>query len=494
MNDLIGGRYRIQRRLGQGGMGAVYEAVDGATGAVVAVKVVTAEVAKNEVLLSRFEREVRAARGLTTPHVVRFLDAGRDPQSGLPFLVMEVLDGEDASRVFKRIKPVRPDLALRIVGQACLGLEAAHAQRIVHRDIKPANLFLTRSPPGERTVKILDFGIAKLAPDASVAGEAGEMTGLTRTGSMLGSPLYMSPEQARGHKNIDGRADIWSLGVVLYAALTGRTPHQDNDALGDLIIAICTEPAPPVTDLAPWVPPEVAAIVHRALSLDPAGRFQSAGELRAAIAALLPGGFAIREEMLVGVPEAERARRHSVPPQPSMAQTGSAPRGAHTISDEPTARYSGPSLGISTETPAALQMGPIPSSPPPGLHATTVPSQRGRSSAGVFAAVGLVVAAGVGVATFLITGRPGPGASTPASNAIEAPAPEVAAVPAAAPAPAPAPAPEATPAPATASAAQPGAPVPSAAPWPSGRIPGPMPRPRSSASQPAGTGDIYFRR
>jgi serine/threonine-protein kinase len=487
MNDLIGGRYRIHRRLGQGGMGAVYEATDEHTGQRVAVKVVTAQVAKNELLLGRFEREVRAARGLETPHVVRFLDAGRDPASGLPFLVMEVLEGEDVARVFKRTGPMRPDLAMRIVGQACLGLEAAHAQRIVHRDIKPANLFLTRSAGGERTVKILDFGIAKLAPDMSVAGEAGEATGLTQTGSMLGSPLYMSPEQARGHKNIDGRADIWSLGVVLYAALAGRTPHQDNDALGDLIIAICTEPAPPVTHLAPWVPPEVAAIVHRALSLDPAGRFQTAAELRAALGALLPGGFAIREDMLVGVPEAERALRPHAEPRASAAQTNATPRGAYTMSDEPTARYTGPSLGISPETPAALQMGPIPSSPPPGPHTTTVRTQRARVGAGVFAAAGLVVAVGVGVATFLISGRPSPGAPAPASNAIEAPEP------AAAPAPAPAPAPASTaaPAPATASAVAPGA---SAATLPSGRVPGPMPRPTGAAAKPAGPNDIYFKR
>ncbi|UQA57658.1 serine/threonine-protein kinase [Polyangium aurulentum] len=493
MNDLIGGRYRISRRLGQGGMGAVYEANDESTGQRVAVKVVTAEVARNEVLLGRFEREVRAARGLDTPHVVRFLDAGRDPISGLPFLVMEVLEGEDVARIFKRTGPMRPDLAMRIVAQACLGLEVAHAQRIVHRDIKPANLFLARGPGAlDRTVKILDFGIAKLAPDASVAGEAGEITGLTRTGSMLGSPLYMSPEQARGHKNIDARADIWSLGVVLYAALAGRTPHQDNDALGDLIIAICTEPAPPVTQLAPWVPREVAALVHRALSLDPAGRFQSAGEMRAAIGALLPGGFAIREDMLVPLPEAERASR----PHAIAAHTASTSPSAYTISDEPTARYSGPSLGISTDTPAALQMGPIPSSPPPGPHATTVPSQRSRGGAGLLAAVALVVAAGVGAATFLITGRSSPAPTTaPASNAIEAPPPEPAAT---APAPTAAPAPTTAPAiatvPASASALAPGAPGPSAAPLPSGRVPGPMPRPANSPARPAGASDIYLGR
>ncbi|MDI1475195.1 serine/threonine-protein kinase [Polyangium sp. y55x31] len=415
MNDLIGGRYRIERRLGAGGMGAVYEATDTQGGARVAVKVVTAEVARNEVLLGRFEREVRAARGLDTPHVVRAIDAGRDVYSGLPFLVMEVLEGEDVRALFKRLGPIRPDLAVRIVSQACRGLGVAHAQRIVHRDVKPANLFLARGPGlGERTVKILDFGIAKLAPDPESLAEAGELTSLTQTGSMLGSPLYMAPEQARGHKQIDGRADLWSLGVVLYQALTGVTPHQDSGALGDLIISICTEPAERVERLAPWVPPEVAAVVHRALDLDPTQRFQSAGEMHAALAALLPPGeanAAIHERMLVPLPEPERARLSVAPRPPTGAATlseppprlgappgqapGASAAGSHTMADPPTQRWSGAALGISAETPAAMQIG-APSSAPTAITQATPPKR--SSGALVFvamAALALVVGGSV---------------------------------------------------------------------------------------------------
>jgi serine/threonine-protein kinase len=426
MNDLIGGRYRIHRRLGAGGMGAVYEATDSVTGHVVAVKVVTAEVARNEVLLGRFEREVRAARGLSTPHVVRFLDAGRDESSGLPFLVMELLDGEDVQRVLRRLGPVRPELALRIVGQACRGLEVAHAQRVVHRDIKPANLFLARGPTGERTLKILDFGIAKLSPDESLSGGAGEATGLTRTGSMLGSPLYMSPEQARGHKNIDARADLWSLGVVLYQALSGRTPHQDSDALGDLIIAICTEAPEPVDSFAPWVPPEVAALVHRALTLDVAGRYQSATEMRAAIEALLPDGLAIREDALVPLPEAERTRVARAISRPGTQMLPRAEPGAsRTISDEPTARWSPHALGA--DTPAAMQLGALPSASPGATTEPHRPAPRART--GLVAAGALGVALAAGAITFALAGRaPQPVASSSApvvapSSSAPSPAP-----------------------------------------------------------------------
>jgi serine/threonine-protein kinase len=304
---VVGQRYRIVRLVGAGGMGSVYEAADQASGdARVAVKVITAETARNATLMGRFEREARATMTLATPHIVRVLDAGSDAGSGLPFLVMEFLEGEDVNQLIKRLGPLTPDLALRIVAQACAGMATAHAARIIHRDIKPANFFLAKGAGKERVVKMLDFGIAKITRDP--ADSKAETAGLTRTGSMLGSPLYMSPEQARGLKEIDRRADIWSMGVVLYQALTGRTPHQDNEALGELIISICTEVPAPIQELAPWVPPGVAAIAHRAMRFDPAERFQSADEMLDAIKPLLPHGWAIEEAMLAPLTDAERSR------------------------------------------------------------------------------------------------------------------------------------------------------------------------------------------
>jgi serine/threonine protein kinase len=305
--SFVANRYRIQRLLGRGGMGAVYEALDTKTSTLVAVKVISEELAQNASLRSRFEQEQRAAAAIASPHLVQILDAGDD--AGRPFMVMEYLRGEDLGQLLERVGPLSEQLALRIVGQASVGIGRAHEAGVVHRDIKPANIFLARSPangaPGTITVKVLDFGVAKLiAAEGSVA----EQGSLTRTGTVLGSPLYMSPEQARGGRAIGPRADIWSLGVVLYRALTGREPHDTVGGLGDLIIAICTRPSPPVQLNAPWLSRDVAALVHRALAIDPDARHRDAQELGEAIRKIA-GELELREDELVGLPEPERQRR-----------------------------------------------------------------------------------------------------------------------------------------------------------------------------------------
>jgi serine/threonine-protein kinase len=298
------GKYRTTRLLGEGGMGSVFEAEDTTTGARIALKVMRPEIAKSTVFMARFEREVRASQAIRTPYIVEVLDAGTDERSGEPFMAMELLEGEDLKHVLKRTGPLHPVVALKIVAQACLGLHAAHEQRIVHRDIKSANIFLTQRPGGERIVKLLDFGIAKEKLDKEIHAET---AGLTRTGNMLGSPLYMSPEQVRGHKSIDHRADLWSLGIVLYEALAGRTPHQDAETLGELIITICSELPRPVQELAPWVPPSIAAILSGAIRFDPAERFPSAAAMFEAIKPLLQGDLTITEEMLRPLSNEERS-------------------------------------------------------------------------------------------------------------------------------------------------------------------------------------------
>ena len=302
---VIGGRYRVVRKLGQGGMGSVFLAVDETNGRTVAVKTIISDLARDPTLMGRFEREAKAAAALDTPHIVAVLDAGRDETAGLSYMVMEYLDGEDFQQLLKRLGPVPADLALRVAAQACLALQKAHEQRIVHRDIKPANFYLARTAGDQRIVKLLDFGVAKVRREASQ--DSAMTAGLTRTGSVLGSPLYMSPEQARGYKDIDHRSDLWSLGVSLYQALAGRTPHGDTDELGELIILICTEAPPPVQDVAPWVAPEVAAIVHRALRRNPAERYGSGAEMYAAITQLLQSDISIPEAMVRSISPAERA-------------------------------------------------------------------------------------------------------------------------------------------------------------------------------------------
>jgi hypothetical protein len=300
----LDGKYEILRLIGEGGMGAVYEARNLENGARCAVKVINDEaVAKDEVLIARFEREAYAAKKVVSPNIVEILEAGHDHKTGHPYMVMEMLDGENALQLLKRIGPLPPELAICIGLQTCEGLARAHQEGVVHRDIKPANLFLTDVGNGERVVKLLDFGVAKFKMDQ--ASES-DNESLTRTGSMLGSPMYMSPEQARGLKTIDHRADLWSLGIVLHQLLSGRVPHQDIDGLGELIITICSEPPPAVSDTAPWVPRRLAEVISGALKLSTDERYQSAKQFGDALRGCLRGDGRIRVDMMVRLTDEQR--------------------------------------------------------------------------------------------------------------------------------------------------------------------------------------------
>ncbi|WP_437965054.1 protein kinase [Sorangium sp. So ce260] len=311
---ILDDRYAMLRLLGQGGMGAVYEARHTGTGRRVAVKVILGHAADDEIL-RRFQREARAVGAVESENIAQVFDTGRDRETGSPYIAMEFLDGEDVQALIERLGPLPVDLALRIGLQACLGLERAHEAGIVHRDIKPANLFLARRQGGQRVVKLLDFGVAKMSDQSLGNG------GMTKSGALLGSPLYMSPEQARGSGAIDARSDIWSLGISLYHALSGQRPNQHLTGLGELVLAICTTPVRWIQEVAPWVPPEIAHVVHRTLVIDPAGRTASAGELAAALRAFLPHGEGIVEAMLVPLDAAARASRA---PFGSAAQLGAA--------------------------------------------------------------------------------------------------------------------------------------------------------------------------
>jgi serine/threonine protein kinase len=253
-------------------------------------------------MIRRFQREARAAAAIETSHIVQVLDTGTDASSGTIYMVMELLRGEDLKQLLARLGKLSPELSLRLVGQAAIGIRKAHEAGVIHRDIKPANLFLTRQDSGEITVKVVDFGIAKIKADMASSSDAG----LTHTGGILGSPIYMSPEQAKSHKAIDHRTDIWSLGVVLYQAMTGQPPHP-AESLASLVLAICLEPAPPIQDLAPWVPPGVALIVHRALAMNPEARFPSVAAMLEAIRQEMPDGFALHEDALVPLTKAQQA-------------------------------------------------------------------------------------------------------------------------------------------------------------------------------------------
>jgi hypothetical protein len=396
IGTIIGEKYEITRQIGAGGMGSVFEATHTGTGRRVALKlIVTAELAKNPMLVARFQREAKAAGAIETEHIVQVLDTGTDGPSGLPYMVMEFLEGEDVQQLIRRVGPLPPDVALRIVAQACLGLQKAHDAHVVHRDVKSANLFVTKRDGGTRLVKLLDFGIAKVKMEQA---QSAENAGLTRTGSMLGSPLYMSPEQARGQKTIDHRADLWSLGAVLYELLAGRTPFHHIEALGELIIAICADAPPPVQNFAPWAPPEVARIISRAMRIDPAQRYQTAKEMFDDCRAVL-SGTALDETMMRGVTADERAvvaSRHEAsvsdgqPARVSLQPAPLADANASTV------------LAPATPAPASAL-----TTAGSGAVAAPAPSPPAKAS-GLWAGVGVAAALAVGGGAWVAFGRPPP--------------------------------------------------------------------------------------
>ncbi|HTQ07016.1 MAG TPA: serine/threonine-protein kinase [Polyangiaceae bacterium] len=299
-------RYKVVRLIGRGGMGAVYEVEDDG-GRRLAAKLISRGLAgENHPALVRFAREARAASVISSPNVVATYDAGSDDELGLPYIIMELLHGTDLSSVLKREGPLEPQVAVRLVLQAARGIAAAHARNVIHRDVKPANLFLQVAENTEEvTVKVCDFGVAKRTRmDETLRRTSG--LSLTRTGGMLGSPMYMAPEQARNAKHVDERADIWSIAVVLWEALSGKRLWGAQTSLGELIVAICTEPLQRLEDVAPWVPRDLARLVHRGLERDLSHRTPSMQAFIAALEVFSGGSDRVTAEQLVGLSDEHR--------------------------------------------------------------------------------------------------------------------------------------------------------------------------------------------
>jgi eukaryotic-like serine/threonine-protein kinase len=279
--EVLSGKFRIEKIIGKGGMGAVLAAHHEMLGERVAIKFLLGEIAQNPEALRRFENEAKNAFKIKGEHVCNIMDVGNE--RGMPFMVMEYLNGEDLSQILEKRGAFPVEEAVDYVLQALEAIAQAHAYGIVHRDLKPANLFLHRRPDGSQIIKVLDFGIAK----SNTFGDAGGQHNLTSTKSMLGSPLYMSPEQLRSAKNVDARADIWALGVILYELLTGTVPFN-GETLGELFIAILEQPPMPVSHKRTDVPQVLSDAVMRCLQRQIDQRFANVAELAQALAPCAP--------------------------------------------------------------------------------------------------------------------------------------------------------------------------------------------------------------
>jgi eukaryotic-like serine/threonine-protein kinase len=262
--EVICGKYRIDSVVGTGGMGVVMGAVDISLGRNVAIKFLAPHKATREGAVARFLREARAAASIQSEHVVRVFEVST-LANGAPFIVMEHLRGLDLAQLLVQRGPLPIDEACDLLLQACEALGEAHARGIVHRDLKPQNLFLTQHPDGSPCVKVLDFGISKATDDSA--------SNLTSTDMVMGTPLYMSPEQVRSLKNVDLRADIWALGSILFELLT-VSPIFHAPSASALCAMIAMDPPTPLRARRPQAPPELEAIILRCLHKDPAGRFQ----------------------------------------------------------------------------------------------------------------------------------------------------------------------------------------------------------------------------
>jgi serine/threonine-protein kinase len=281
LGRLVDGKFQLVRHLGGGGMGAVYEARNVKFGKRVAIKLIDNGADASGELTERLRREARAAARIESDGIVQVFDVGDDPELGT-FLVMEYLLGEGLdARIVRGALPVME--AIDVVHRVARVLSRAHAAGILHRDLKPANIFLVTREDGTQHVKVLDFGLAK------VLGDEANLR-LTRAGSLLGTPAYMSPEQARGVEDLDHRTDLWSLGLIFYECLSGRPAYGAHANVQETLLQIVGHRPYPLASLAPWVPAPVVEVVEALIVHDRAQRLADGPTLIRRLNALRPGG------------------------------------------------------------------------------------------------------------------------------------------------------------------------------------------------------------
>jgi len=366
---VLAGRYEVLRRIGEGGMGAVYEAKHTLIGKRVAVKVLLEKFHAQSDLVARLLQEARLASSIGHENIVDVTDFGTT-DDGRSFVVMEFLDGESLAELAMREAPLPIERSLRIARQVASALGAAHAKGIFHRDVKPENIYLVQRGDTD-FVKVVDFGISKAVKPGGDEGP--ETYRLTHTGLLLGTPLYMSPEQARGSEDLDHRVDIWALGVLLYECLTGEVPFRANNYLQIISQVLTHEPMPP-SQLRPelGIPDAVEAVVMRAMEKDRTRRYQTMAELERDLERLLAG------DQNVGTPPVPEGgtppvARRAPPRWPLvLAATAALVGGVVAAISRPGSSTAGPAA----HRPTAFAPQPTPPAPPeiPAAVAPTVPA------------------------------------------------------------------------------------------------------------------------
>jgi serine/threonine protein kinase len=437
VGETLGGKYRLDRLLGQGGMGAVYAAENLNTGRRVAVKVLHGQWMQRPEVAQRFIREARATTAIAHPNIVEVLDLDTDAARGITYIVQEFLEGEtlEAHLAAQPGRRLAAREALAIAVPVMGALVAAHERGIVHRDLKPANLFLVRARNGEVVPKVIDFGIAK---DVAAAENAAHRT---QEGSAIGTPSYMSPEQVSGQTDVDAQTDVWSLGVVLYEMLSGRLPFESPN-VNVLMAKILLESPTPLGAHLPDVPADLAEIVAIALRRERGERF---GSVRAMLSAVLEcaDSPAARSSL---PPEAAPLRARTVPPSPSVHATQrvegmATPHGGLVHATQPVQGMAAPHVTQALQSPASNPWSagaPVSAVPQPDTmnavaRAVTSPGAVTPGAPRRYFAVGAVVAL-VGLAAALWAQGSSPAAPVVVPvTAVMAPAPVVPAVVAPAP-------------------------------------------------------------
>jgi serine/threonine-protein kinase len=296
--EILFGKYRVDKLLGVGGMGAVVSAHHLQLDTPVAIKFLLPDTLKHEEAVARFAREARAAVLMNNEHVARIFDVGT-LANGAPYMVMEFLDGDDLGALLQSKGPFPVAEAVDFVLQACEAVAEAHVLGVVHRDLKPANLFCIKRPDGRRSIKVLDFGISKVTGSAWSAPDAS----LTSAAAVMGTPLYMSPEQLEAPQSVDARTDIWALGIILYELLTGKMPFFGN-TLPQVSVKIAVRAPPPLREYRPDAPDELAAVIDKCLEKEREKRFANVAELAHALLPFGPKRARVSVERIAEISEA----------------------------------------------------------------------------------------------------------------------------------------------------------------------------------------------